>query len=52
MVQLVQALRYKPAGRGFDSRPGNLDFFFIDYDNRVESTRDVSWWLKAAGAYA
>ena len=47
----MQVLRYKSAGRGFDSRPGNLDYF-IDYEYRVESSRDVSWWLKATGAYA
>ena len=26
MAQLVEALRYKQEGRGFDSRSGHLDF--------------------------
>jgi hypothetical protein len=28
MVQLVEALRYKPEGRGFKSRWGHWDFSF------------------------
>jgi hypothetical protein len=29
VAQLVQALRYKPEGRGFDSRWGNWNFSVI-----------------------
>ena len=29
MAQLVEALRYKPEGRGFDSRWGDWDFSLI-----------------------
>ena len=29
MEKLVEALRYKPEGRGFDSRRGSLEFFAL-----------------------
>ena len=59
MVQLVEALRYEPEGRGCDS---SLEFF-IDIIlpaallswSRLKSptevsTRNTSWGVKAAGA--
>ena len=61
MAQLVEALRYKPEGRGFDSRWCHW-IFFIDNPSGSTvalgltqpptemSTRNVSWGVKAAGA--
>jgi hypothetical protein len=54
VAQLVEALRYKPAGRGFD---GALAFFHCH--NPVgqpqplteTSTRNISWGINAAGTY-
>jgi hypothetical protein len=59
---LVEALRYKPVGRGFV--PGGVSGFF-HWHNPVGrtmalgstqpltemSTRNISWGVKAAGAY-
>ena len=62
MTQLVQALRYKPEGRGLDYRWANRDFplteFFLP-TRAVGSTppvtemitRDLFCGVKAAGAY-
>ena len=52
MAQLIEALRYKPEGRGFDSRwcngrtmpPGSTQPL------TEISTRNISWEVKAAGA--
>jgi hypothetical protein len=63
VTQLVEALRYKPTGRGFDSRWCQWIFFY--WNNPVGrtmalvstqpltemSTRNISWGVKAAGAY-
>jgi len=54
VAQLLEALRYKPEGRRFDS----LDFFFdinlpaLGSTQPVNetSTRNISWGLKAADA--
>jgi hypothetical protein len=60
VAQLVEALRYKPAGRGFDGVYG-----FFHWHNPVGrtmalgstqpltemSTRNIFWGVKAAGAY-
>ena len=51
--QLIEALRYKPEGRGFDSRlsfqphhgPG------VDAASNRNEYQDISWGVKAAGAY-
>jgi hypothetical protein len=62
VAQLVEALRYKLEGRGFDSRCGHWDFSLSNPFGRimtlgstqplaVMSTRNVSWGVKAAGAY-
>ena len=61
VAQLVEALRYKSEGRGFDSRV-SLEFF-IDiillaalwpwrstHPLTEMSTRNISWGVKAAGA--
>ena len=61
MAQLVEALRYKSEGRGFDSRWCHLEFFIDNPSGRTmalgltqplteTSTRNISWWVKAAGA--
>ena len=55
MAQLVEALRYMPEGRGFDSVTGN---FTSGRTMALESTqpltemstRNISWEVKAAGA--
>jgi hypothetical protein len=58
---LVQALRYKPEFRGFDSRWAHGNFSLISGLTMAVgsillltfvSTRDISWWwgVKAAGA--
>jgi hypothetical protein len=36
VAQLVEALHYKPEGRGFDSGWGSLEFF-SDYGSGVDS---------------
>jgi hypothetical protein len=59
---VVEALRYKPEGRGFDSRWCHCKFFIdIILPGRTMalgstqpltemSTRNISWGVKAAGA--
>jgi len=54
--QLVEALRYKPAGRGFDSRRCHLNFSLtmaLELTQPITemSTRNISCGVKAAGAY-
>jgi len=52
MAQLVEALRYKPEGRGFDSQwchSHNLPATLWPWGRL--STRVIFWRLKAAGAY-
>jgi len=64
VAQLVDALRHKPGGRGFDSRWCHWKFFFIDiksfrsdYGFGVESASNRNEYqeyfmgVKAAGAY-
>jgi hypothetical protein len=43
VAQLVEALRYKPEGRGFDSLGSTQPLTKM-------STRDILWGIKAAGA--
>jgi hypothetical protein len=61
VAQLVDELRYKPEGRGFDSQWCHWNFsltqiFHLHYDPGVDSnskkmnTRNISWGVKAAGA--
>ena len=61
MAQLVEALRYKPEGRGFDSRLGHWNSSVTYPSGRTMdlgstqgltgmSTRNLSWGVKAAGA--
>jgi hypothetical protein len=51
VAQLVEALRYKPEGRGFDSRWGHCDFTMGSTQSVTEmSTRSISWDAKAADA--
>jgi hypothetical protein len=45
VAQLVEALCYKPKGRGFDSR-----WCYWTQPLTEMSTRDISWGVKAAGA--
>ena len=60
-MQLVEALCYKPAGRGLDSRTLIRIFHLPNPSGRTMdlrstrplteiSTRDISWVVKAAGA--
>jgi hypothetical protein len=58
VAQLVEALRYKPEGRGFDSRLCHWNFSFLPGRTmtlgstqpiRDMSTRNISWGVKAAG---
>jgi len=61
-VQLVEALRYKPEGRGFNSPMVSLEFFIdiilpaalwpLESTQPLTemSTRNISWRVKAAGA--
>jgi len=56
VAQLVEALRYKPEGRGFDSRWCHWNFSFTMAMRLTQtltemSTRNISQWLKAAGAH-
>jgi hypothetical protein len=51
VAQLVEAQRYKPEGRGFDSRWGNWDFSWtvtlgLTQPLTEMSTRDISWGSK------
>jgi len=59
--QLVEALRYKPEGPGFDSRWGHWNFSWLNPSGRTMAlgstqpltemnTRNISWRVKAAGA--
>jgi hypothetical protein len=61
VAQVVEALPYKPEGRGFDSGGCHWDFDLRNYSGRIMalgstqtltemSTRDISWGVKAAGA--
>jgi hypothetical protein len=58
VAQLVEALRYKLAGRGFDSRCCHWLFFFFCGTMALGSTqpltemsaRSISWGVNAAGA--
>jgi len=47
-TQLVEALRYKPEGRGFDS--GRSMALGSTQPLTELSTRDISWEVKVAGA--
>jgi hypothetical protein len=50
---LVEALRYKPEGRGFDSRfshSSGRTMSLVSIQPLTEmSTRNISWGVKAAG---
>jgi hypothetical protein len=61
VAQLVEALRYKPEGRGFDSRWYHSNFSLNNPFGRSTalgstqpltemSTRNISWGIKAADA--
>jgi hypothetical protein len=57
MAQLVEALRYKPEGRWFDSRwrhchnpSGRTMALGLTQPVSEMSTRNISWGVKAAGA--
>jgi hypothetical protein len=61
VVQLVEALHYKPEGRGFDFRWWNWNFSLTKSFGRTValgsiqpltemSTRNIFWGVKAAGA--
>jgi hypothetical protein len=60
VAQLVEALHYKPEGRGFDSRWCHLIFHWHAFGRAMAlgstqsltemSTRHISWGVKAAGA--
>ena len=53
MAQLGKALRYKPEGRGFDSRwrPSGHTMALGSTQPLTEmSTRNISWEVKVAGA--
>ena len=57
MALLVEALRYKPVGRGFDSRWCHWNFpsgrtvtLGLTQPLTEMSTRNISWRVKAAGA--
>jgi hypothetical protein len=58
VAQLLEALRYKPEDRGFDSRWGHWAFFIgcrtmaLELTQRLTemSTRNIFWGVKAAGA--
>jgi hypothetical protein len=61
VTQLVDALRYKPEGHGFDSGCGHWNFSLINPSSRTMgqgltqpltemSTRKISWGVKVAGA--
>ena len=53
--QVVEALRYKPEGRGFNSRcchnpSGRTMALGLTQPLTEMSTRNISWGVKAAGA--
>ena len=54
MAQLVEALRYKPEGRGFYSRwcnPfGRAVALGLTQPLTEKSTKNISWEVKVAGA--
>ena len=61
MAQVVETLRYKPGGRGFDSPMVSLEFSIDNPSGRTMalgltqpltemSTRNIYWGVKAAGA--
>jgi len=59
VAQLVQALGYKPEGRGFDARwriyhwlnpSGRTTTLESDQPPTEMSTRDIFWGVNAAGA--
>ena len=57
MAQFVEALRYKPDGRGFDGvigishNPFGRTMALASTQPLTEtSTRTSSWWVRAAGA--
>ena len=58
VAQLVEALRYKPEGRGFDSRwchcngnpPARTMALGLTQPLTEMSTRNISWGVKAASA--
>jgi hypothetical protein len=62
VAQLVEALRYKPESRGFDSRWGHWIFHWLNPSDRTTalestqpriemSTRNTSWEVKTAGVW-
>jgi len=48
VVQLVEALRYKPEGCGFDS--GRIMALELTKPPTEMSIRNISWGVKVAGA--
>ena len=58
VAKLVEALRYKPKGRGFDSPDGVIGIFhnpsgrsmMLSQPLTEMGTTDISWGVKAAGA--
>jgi hypothetical protein len=56
VAQLVEALRYKPAGRGLDffhwHNPVGRTMALGSTQPLTEmSTRNISWWVNVVGAY-
>jgi len=54
VAHLVEALRYKPEGHGFDYRcchSGRTMALASTQPLAAMSTRSIFWWVKAAGAY-
>jgi hypothetical protein len=49
VAQLVEALRYKPEGRGFDSQFRPTVVLVSTQSVREMSTRSISWGVTAAG---
>ena len=57
VAQLLEALRYKQEGRGFDALEFFLDKILSGRSMALGSTqpltqmstRNISWWVKAAG---
>ena len=58
VARVVDALHYKPVGRGFDSPWRNWNFSLTSFrpqsgssvDSAEKSNRNFSWRVKAAGA--
>jgi hypothetical protein len=52
MARLLEALRYKPEGRGFNSRLCDWNFFYCGtgFDSALEEYQDYFLEVKAAGA--